>query len=183
MLVQLQLYIVSCNYYYYFWVSTLDHCYKLTLDPRCVVPIKANILGTNIVLQRKSSYIRTKLYLLILLLNFDRHVQRPANEKETLVAVRAVEADVTSVPPVVMQTTTPTSTNIIERMLEPESRETTEISHDVGILSTGNQDANYSQVYTLDDAPSSAEKIRLDEAATVAQAAFKGYLVFFLLFY
>lgn len=67
------------------------------------------------------------MYLLILLLNFDRiHVQRPANEKETLVAVRAVEADVTSVPPVVMQTTTPTSTNIIERMLEPESRETTE---------------------------------------------------------
>jgi hypothetical protein len=68
-------------------------------------------------------------------------------------------------------------------MLEPESRETTESSRDGGILSTGNQDANYSQVYTLDDAPSSAEKIRLDEAATVAQAAFKGYLVFFLLFY
>ncbi|XP_034894207.1 protein IQ-DOMAIN 31 [Populus alba] len=102
--------------------------------------------------------------------------ERPANEKETLVAVRAVEADVTSVPPVVMQTTTPASTNIIERMLEPESRETTELSHDGGILSTGNQDANYSQVYTLDDAPSSAEKIRLDEAATMAQAAFKGYL-------
>lgn len=122
------------------------------------------------------------MYLLILLLNFGRHVQRPANEKETLVAVRAVEADVTSVPPVVMQTTTPTSTNIIERMLEPESRETTELSHDGGIMSTGNQDANYSQVYTLDDAPSSAEKIRLDEAATVAQAAFKGYLVIFLFF-
>ncbi|KAB5524861.1 hypothetical protein DKX38_022610 [Salix brachista] len=101
--------------------------------------------------------------------------ERPANEKETLVSVRAVEADVTSVPPVAMQTT-PTSTNITERMLEPDSRETTELSQDGGILSTGNQDANYSQVYTPDDAPSNADKIRLDEAATMAQAAFRGYL-------
>ncbi|KAJ6411617.1 hypothetical protein OIU84_008241 [Salix udensis] len=101
--------------------------------------------------------------------------ERPASEKETLVSVRAVEADVTSVPPVVMQTT-PTSTNITERTLEPESRETTELSQDGGVLSTGNQDANYSQVYTPDDAPSNADKIRLDEAATMAQAAFRGYL-------
>uniref|UniRef100_A0A6N2LJ53 DUF4005 domain-containing protein n=1 Tax=Salix viminalis TaxID=40686 RepID=A0A6N2LJ53_SALVM len=101
--------------------------------------------------------------------------ERPASEKETLVSVRAVEADVTSVPPVVMQTT-PTSTNITERTLEPESRETTELSQDGGVLSTGNQDANYSQVYTPDDVPSNADKIRLDEAATMAQAAFRGYL-------
>lgn len=127
-------------------------------------------------------YIRTKSYLQILLLNFDCYVQRPASEKETLVSVRAVEADVTSVPPVVMQTT-PTSTNITERTLEPESRETTELSQDGGVLSTGNQDANYSQVYTPDDAPSNADKIRLDEAATMAQAAFRGYLVIFVLFY
>jgi hypothetical protein len=48
-------FIISCNYYYYYFlVSTLDHCYKLTLDPRCVVPIKANILGNNTVLQRQA---------------------------------------------------------------------------------------------------------------------------------
>ncbi|KAI5569055.1 hypothetical protein BDE02_12G053400 [Populus trichocarpa] len=101
--------------------------------------------------------------------------ERTVNDKETLVAVRAVEADVTSVPPVV-KPTAPTTTNITERMLEPESRETTESSRDGGILSTGNQDANHSQLYTPDAPPSDADKIRLDEAATMAQAAFRGYL-------
>jgi len=105
-------------------------------------------------------------------------VQRTVNDKETLVAVRAMEADVTSVPPVV-KPTAPTTTNITERMLEPESRETTESSRDGGILSTGNQDANHSQLYTPDAPPSDADKIRLDEAATMAQAAFRGYLVIF----
>ncbi|CAK7322855.1 unnamed protein product [Dovyalis caffra] len=102
-------------------------------------------------------------------------IERTTNERETLVAIRAVEADVTSVPPVV-PLTAPTPTNVTEKNLEPESWETTEISHDGGILSTGNQGANYSQVYASDDAPSNAEKIRLDEAATMAQAAFRGYL-------
>jgi hypothetical protein len=46
-------------------------------------------------------------------------------------------------------------------------------------LSTGNQDANHSQLYTPDAPPSDADKIRLDEAATMAQAAFRGYLVIF----
>ncbi|KAJ6888544.1 protein IQ-DOMAIN 31-like [Populus alba x Populus x berolinensis] len=100
--------------------------------------------------------------------------ERTVNDKETLVAVRAVEADVTSVPPVII--TAPTTTNITERMLEPESRETTESPRDGGILSTGNQDANHSQLYTPDAPPSDADKIRLDEAATMAQAAFRGYL-------
>ncbi|KAB5531932.1 hypothetical protein DKX38_018602 [Salix brachista] len=101
--------------------------------------------------------------------------ERTVNEKETLVSDRALEADLNSVPPVVTWTA-PTTTNITERMLEPESRETTELSHDGGILSAENQDANHSQLYTPDIPPSDAGKIRLDEAATIAQAAFRGFM-------
>ncbi|KAJ6765169.1 IQ-DOMAIN 5-RELATED [Salix koriyanagi] len=101
--------------------------------------------------------------------------EKTVNEKETLVSDRALEADLNSVPPVVTWTA-PTTTNITERMLEPESRETTELSHDGGILSAENQDANHSQLYTPDIPPSDAEKIRLDEAATIAQAAFRGFM-------
>ena len=108
-------------------------------------------------------------------------MQKTVNEKETLVSDRALEADLNSVPPVVTWTA-PTTTIITERMLEPESRETTELSHDGGILSAENQDANHSQLYTPDIPPSDAEKIRLDEAATIAQAAFRGFMVMFSYF-
>uniref|UniRef100_A0A6N2N2D8 DUF4005 domain-containing protein n=1 Tax=Salix viminalis TaxID=40686 RepID=A0A6N2N2D8_SALVM len=56
------------------------------------------------------------------------------------------------------------------------AEETTELSHDGDILSAENQDANHSQLYTPDIPPSDAEKIRLDEAATIAQAAFRGFM-------
>lgn len=93
-----------------------------------------------------------------------------------MVTARASEADVTSVSPVVSHPI-PIITDRAERKSEQETKETANLQHDGGVLSLGNQDTL--QGSTPQDAPSDPEKIRQEKAATMAQAAFRGYLVIF----
>ncbi|XP_021677152.2 protein IQ-DOMAIN 31 isoform X2 [Hevea brasiliensis] len=95
---------------------------------------------------------------------------RTANEKEELVSAKASETD-----DLVISHPTPVITVRSERQLELESQETADSPPDGAILLPGNQDADL-QGYTPQATLSDAEKIRQEEAATLAQAAFRGYL-------
>lgn len=100
--------------------------------------------------------------------------ERTANEKNLLVAAKASEGDVISAP-LVISHPTPVATIRSERQLELENQETADLPHNGGISLPGNQDANL-QEPTPQAAFSDAEKIRQEQAATLAQAAFRGYL-------
>ncbi|KAJ9163640.1 hypothetical protein P3X46_023289 [Hevea brasiliensis] len=100
--------------------------------------------------------------------------ERTANEREVLVSAKASEADSISVPPVISHPT-PVITVHSERQLELESQETADSPHNGGILLPGNQEVDL-QGSTNQATLSDAEKIRQEKAATLVQAAFRGFL-------
>ena len=104
-------------------------------------------------------------------------MQKIANEREVLVAARASETDVAVAPPLSSQLN-PYATERDERKLELENKETANISHDDGISLPMSQGID-SQKSTLQDSLYDPERIKQEQAATMAQAAFRGYLVFF----
>ncbi|KDP31222.1 hypothetical protein JCGZ_11598 [Jatropha curcas] len=102
--------------------------------------------------------------------------ERTANEKDLLVAAKASGGDAISAP-LVISHPTPVATVRSERQLELENRETVDLPNNGGISLPGNQEANSNvQELMLETALTDAEKIRQEEAATLAQAAFRGYL-------
>lgn len=104
--------------------------------------------------------------------NFDHMIflQKVANEKEALVAVKASEPDAALDPP---SDSHPTR-NTIHR----DERRLTEDKESVDLSLQGSQVTD-SQNLTLQDVSYDPEKIRQEKAATKAQAVFRGYLVIF----
>lgn len=92
-------------------------------------------------------------------------------------AVNASEADDTLDPPLTSHLT-PKTTHSNERKLELENKEAVDGSESGAMSLPGSQVAD-SQNFTPEDAPDDPGRIRQEEAATKAQAAFRGYLVIF----
>ncbi|KAM0982612.1 hypothetical protein ACFX11_015672 [Malus domestica] len=97
--------------------------------------------------------------------------EKITNQKEVVIAARATGADYSSDPPVAFHETTNTIDN--NRDLELENKETPSVLSDggPGIQSTETQGSAPPQ-----DAAHDPERIRQEQAATKAQAAFRGYL-------
>lgn len=106
--------------------------------------------------------------------------QKIANEREVLVSVKASEADAVVEPPLTSHLIPKTTHN--ERELELENKEPDNGSES-GVMSLPATHIADSQQITPEDVPEDPEKIKMEEAATKAQAAFRGYLVIFSLFY
>ncbi|KAL5747403.1 hypothetical protein ACOSP7_024404 [Xanthoceras sorbifolium] len=100
--------------------------------------------------------------------------EKVANEREVLVAVKASEADTALDPPLTSHLT-PKTTYSNERKLELENKEAIDGSESGAMSVTGSQVA-YSQNFTPEDVSDDPERIRQEEAATKAQAVFRGYL-------
>ncbi|XP_022768361.1 protein IQ-DOMAIN 31-like isoform X2 [Durio zibethinus] len=100
--------------------------------------------------------------------------EKVANEREVLVPARASETDVVVAPPFSSQMN-PYATKGDEKKLELENKETANISHDDGISLPMSQGID-SQESTRQDSPYDPERIKQEQAATMAQAAFRGYL-------
>ncbi|CAN1179930.1 Protein IQ-DOMAIN 31 [Linum perenne] len=103
-----------------------------------------------------------------------RGKEKGSNEKEVLVSAKASDADVTLISSVVSQPD-PDITDIVEREPEAENKENVNPPHDGGIQLAENQDDNI-QSCQVEDGTHDAEKLREENAATVTQAAFRGYL-------
>ncbi|KAI9175086.1 hypothetical protein LWI28_027075 [Acer negundo] len=100
--------------------------------------------------------------------------EKVTNERDLLVAVNASEADATFDPPLTSHLT-PKTTHSNERKLELENKEAVDGSESGAMSLPGSQVAD-SQNFMPEDAPDDPERIRQEEAATKAQAAFRGYL-------
>ena len=96
---------------------------------------------------------------------FGSYEKKGGNEKEVRVAAKAQEADLAVDPPV--------ATN---EKKWGENREAANLSLEKGMVLHGNRDAD-TQETPQPDAMKDPERIRQEQAATKAQAAFKGYLV------
>lgn len=92
-----------------------------------------------------------------------------------MVPAKASEGSLGLDPPVASHLTPNTIGRSVGR-LESENKEATNSTHDEGNVLPGNQEIDAAGS-TPQDAPYDPEKIRLEEAATKAQAAFRGYLV------
>ncbi|KAJ8771875.1 hypothetical protein K2173_027052 [Erythroxylum novogranatense] len=90
------------------------------------------------------------------------------SEKEVVVA-KVSDANLSLIPPVVAHATSNYS------HIEPENNENTNLLHDGEILLPGNHNTNSSGCGSHDPL-SDAEKSKQEKAATLAQAAFRGYL-------
>ena len=95
----------------------------------------------------------------------------------TDVVERGPEAENALISSVVSQPDTE-FTDIVERGPEAENKENVNPPHDGGLLLAGNPGDNL-QGCQVEVGTDDLEKIREENAATVAQAAFRGYLVFF----
>ena len=104
-------------------------------------------------------------------------MQKVANEIEVLLAARASETDVAVAPPFSSQLN-PYASERDEKKLELENKETANISHDDGVSLPMSQGID-SQTSTLQDSLYDPKRIKQEQAATMVQAAFRGYLVFF----
>lgn len=102
-------------------------------------------------------------------------VQRNGNEKEVLVSAKASETTTVISHPVASHPT-PNTIDTNEGVPKITNNEAANVLHERSISIPGNQDAEV-QGSTCQDAPSDPERIREEEAATKAQAAFRGYLV------
>ncbi|XVF11966.1 hypothetical protein REPUB_Repub08aG0074100 [Reevesia pubescens] len=100
--------------------------------------------------------------------------EKVANEREVLVAARASETDV-AVAPSFSSQLNPYATERDESKSELENKEAANISQDDGISPPMSQGID-SQRSTLQDSPYDPERIKQEQAATIAQAAFRGYL-------
>ncbi|KAG8652481.1 hypothetical protein MANES_06G095300v8 [Manihot esculenta] len=99
---------------------------------------------------------------------------KKSSKSHTAKRREATEADSISVPPVTSHPT-PVITVLSDRQLELESQVTANLPHNGGTLLPGNQEADL-QGSTTQVSLSDAEKIRQEKAATLVQAAFRGYL-------
>uniref|UniRef100_A0A6P4AD22 protein IQ-DOMAIN 31 isoform X1 n=1 Tax=Ziziphus jujuba TaxID=326968 RepID=A0A6P4AD22_ZIZJJ len=106
--------------------------------------------------------------------NISKGREKVTNEKEVVVTAKAPGADFASVPPVASYPD-PITVDRNERNLEFESKEAESASHDGGILLAASQDTE-AQGSTPPEVPCDPEQIRKEQAATKAQAAFRGYL-------
>lgn len=114
-------------------------------------------------------------YAGVLIFSFIILLQKFTNEREVLVRAKASEVSLGLDPPVTSHLTPNTIGRNVGR-LESENKEATDSSHDGGNVLPGNQEIDETGS-TPQDAPHDPEKIRLEQAATKAQAAFRGYLV------
>lgn len=92
-----------------------------------------------------------------------------------MVSAKASEASSVISHPVASHPT-PSAIDTNEGVSKITNNEAANVSHERSISIPGNQDAEI-QGSTCEDAPSDPERIRKEEAATKAQAAFRGYLV------
>ncbi|KAJ7956356.1 Protein IQ-DOMAIN 31 [Quillaja saponaria] len=102
--------------------------------------------------------------------NISKGREKVANHKEPLVIPRASETNLTSDPPLATHLT-PTTVDRNEERLGLESEDAKNINQRE--IAAGNQETDAQGAILQDDDP---EKIRLEQAATKAQAAFRGYL-------
>ncbi|XP_021285853.1 protein IQ-DOMAIN 31 isoform X2 [Herrania umbratica] len=100
--------------------------------------------------------------------------EKVANEKEVLVVDRASEIDDAVAPPFTSQLN-PHATETDEGKLELENKEAANISHEDGI-SLPVSEGRDSRKCTLQDSPYDPQRMKQEQAATMAQAAFRGYL-------
>ncbi|CAI0399353.1 unnamed protein product [Linum tenue] len=100
--------------------------------------------------------------------------ERGSNEKEILASAKESDADITLISSVVSQTN-PNFLDEVERREEPENKENVNPPHEGGVMLSGNQDSNL-QGSEIEEVTCDPEKIKEEKAATVAQAAFRGYL-------
>ncbi|GMJ04965.1 hypothetical protein HRI_004165700 [Hibiscus trionum] len=100
--------------------------------------------------------------------------ENAANVKEVLVTVRASETDVAVAPPFSSQLN-PHANERDERKLEVENNEAANISNHDGISLPPSQDID-SPNSTLQDSQYDPERMKEKQAATIVQAAFRGYL-------
>lgn len=104
------------------------------------------------------------------------HVKRAATEREAFIAVKAQSGDSALDPPVI-SVPAPNTTDRNGGNLVLESATTDNLPPEVD-LSSGNQDVDAKENVEL-GLPTNTEIIKLEQAATKAQAAFRGYLVIF----
>ncbi|KAF3437773.1 hypothetical protein FNV43_RR20529 [Rhamnella rubrinervis] len=98
--------------------------------------------------------------------------EKITNQREVVVAAKTSGANFASVPPVASQ---PDPSIVDRNEVEFENKGAESVSHDEGILLAASQDTE-PQGSTPRDAPCDPEQIRKEQAATKAQAAFRGYL-------
>ncbi|XP_022736022.1 protein IQ-DOMAIN 31-like isoform X2 [Durio zibethinus] len=96
------------------------------------------------------------------------------NEREVLVVARASETNVAVSPPFSSQLN-PYANERDERKLELENKEAANILHDDGISVPMSRGID-SKKSALQDTPYDPERMKQEQAATMAQAAFRGYL-------
>ncbi|KAE8694497.1 IQ-domain 28, putative isoform 3 [Hibiscus syriacus] len=106
--------------------------------------------------------------------SYPRAKEKAVNERQVLVAARVSESDLAMVPPFSSQLN-PCATESDERKLELENEEAANISHDDGTSLPMSRDID-SQKFTLQDSPCDPERIKQEQAATLVQASFRGYL-------
>lgn len=102
--------------------------------------------------------------------NLSKGREKISNEKEVVVTAREAGTEFASDPPVAFHESTNTTDN--NKALELESKEVPSVLGEGGL---GSQSTD-SQGSTPQNAVYDAEKIRLEQAATKVQAAFRGYL-------
>ncbi|KAL4341588.1 hypothetical protein GQ457_08G035180 [Hibiscus cannabinus] len=100
--------------------------------------------------------------------------EKVANERQVLAAARVSETDLAMATPFSSQLN-PCATERDERELELENKEAADISPDDGISLPISEDID-SQNFTLQDSPCDPERIKQEQAATLVQASFRGYL-------
>ncbi|KAK8482267.1 hypothetical protein V6N13_026926 [Hibiscus sabdariffa] len=100
--------------------------------------------------------------------------KKVANERQVLAAARVSETDLAMATPFSSQLN-PCATERDERELELENKEAADISPDDGISLPISEDID-SQNFTLQDSPCDPERIKQEQAATLVQASFRGYL-------
>lgn len=105
------------------------------------------------------------------------HVKKAATEREAFIAVKAQSGDLALDPPVVSVPAPHTTDRSVGNSVL-ERATTDNLPHDVVLLSPGSQDVDTKANVEL-GLPNNTDIIRLEQAATKAQAAFRGYLVIF----
>ena len=102
-------------------------------------------------------------------------MKKVGNEKEDWVAAKAPEANLPLDPPMASDV----AVNMVATNVKvEENRDVSNLQLERGILLPGNRDSDAqetSQLYAIKD----SERTRREEAATKAQAVFRGYLVIF----
>lgn len=106
-------------------------------------------------------------------LSISLHVKKSAGDKEATIACKAVSSDLAANPSVISNVALHTSNRNEENS---EKGSSANLPHDAVVSLPGKQGAHTEGTMGL-DSPGSAEVTAYEQAATKAQAAFRGYLV------